>query len=226
MIAAEGVHLSYGSTTALAGVDVEVAPGEVLGLHGPNGAGKTTLIRVLHLLARPDRGHLRWQGREVTVDDLDVRRRMALVAQEPHLFRGTVEDNLRLPLALRSWPRDRAAERVAEVADRFALEDLLERGVRELSGGQMQRVAFARAISPEPDVLFLDEFTANLDRDHRSRLIDAVRAFAAEGGAAVVAAHDTPTVRRLAERVVALEQGRIDQEGPTKRVLDGYRDAR
>lgn len=225
MIACRDVHLAFGDTPALRGVSVRLADGEVVGLLGPNGAGKTTLIRVLHLLVDPDRGRVLWDGREVAADDLQVRRRMALVAQKPHLFQGDVRDNLALPLRVRGWPKDRIARRVDEVADRFGLDRLVSRPVRKLSGGQVQRVAFARALAPGPDVLYLDEFTSNLDRRHRDRLTEAVAGFVAEGGAAVVAGHDASTIARLADRVVVLERGCVADRGPAKEVLDRHQDA-
>lgn len=220
MIAGEGLVKRYDGTTALAGVEVEIGAGEVVALLGPNGAGKSTLIRCLHLLTSPDEGTVRLDGEPVTPDDLEARRRMAMVAQDPHLFRGTVADNLKLPLELRGWSRDRIAARVDALTERFGLADLAGRGRSALSGGQMQRLAFARAVAPEPDVLFLDEFASNLDRDRLADVEDAIREVAADGGAVVLVTHDRRQVAELADRVVALENGRVTRRGPTARILD------
>lgn len=220
VLVGEGLAKAFGDVQALAGVDVQLRAGETVALLGQNGAGKTTLIRLLHLLDAADRGRVLLGGRPVGPADLAARRRMALVAQKPHLFRGTVADNVTLPLELRGWSGERVEARVAELLDAMELSRLAGRRARTLSGGEVQRLAFARALAPKPDVLFLDEFTANLDWDQLARLEDALKRFVADGGAALLVTHDPRQVRRLADRAVALRAGRVVEEGPAADVLD------
>jgi molybdopterin-binding protein len=200
----------YGSQRVVDGVSLDVAPHEVLAILGPNGAGKSTLFRMLLLLEPADAGEITFDGRAVRCGDAAARRRMAGVFQRPWLFRGTVRHNLEFGVAKAA--RTRVAD--SDVVSALALGALLDAPVTTLSGGEAQRVALARALVLEPDLLLLDEPSANLDvtvqRRFRADLEHLVRSHAR---AAVLVTHDPAEAFALADRVAVLEDGRVTQTG-------------
>lgn len=198
----EGVTKRFGSVTALDAVNLEVCSRQIFCLVGPSGAGKTTLLRVAALLETPDGGRVRHDGAR------EPRKETAMLHQRPYLFRGTVSDNVAYGLRLRDCP-----EEEAEARTRAALEavGLVERASsRALSGGEAQRVAFARAVVLRPRLLLLDEFTANLDPANVALLEEAVLRFRNETGATVLmASHNFLQAKRMADRVGLLLQGKL-----------------
>jgi molybdate transport system ATP-binding protein len=214
LLAVEGLRHGYGSRVV---VDIEslvLHAGEVLAILGPNGAGKSTLFRLLLLLERPDAGTIMLAGRPVRKRNAAVRRQLAGVFQRPYLFDGTVEDNLAFGVRTRRGSRRERRKRIAAALTWFGLEELARAPVRTLSGGEAQRVALARAVAIEPDVLLLDEPTANLDvtvqRRFRQDLEHVVRQHTR---AAILITHDPVDAFALADRIILLEAGRIVQAG-------------
>ncbi|MBI3216817.1 MAG: ATP-binding cassette domain-containing protein [Mycobacterium sp.] len=214
------------------GVDLEfdVAAGEVLAVLGPNGAGKSTALHVLAGLLRPDRGLVRLGDRVLTDTDAGIfvpthQRRVGLLLQDPLLFPHLSAAG-NVAFAPRSMRRGRTAAR--ESALRWLTEvdagELADRKPRELSGGQAQRVAVARALAGEPDVLLLDEPMAGLDVGVASALRGVLRRVLAQGGrSAILITHDVLDVLTLADRVVVVEDGRIAETGRTVDVLGAPR---
>ncbi len=222
VLAARDLRRRYGERTV---VDVDrfsVAPGEIVGVLGPNGAGKSTLLRLLMLLERPDAGRVLFRGRPAEPADQAVRRQLAGVFQNPFLFTGTVAENVEFGLAARGVPHPERRRRVAEALDWLDLARFAAVSVRELSGGEAQRVGLARALVLEPAVLFLDEPTANLDVTIRRRFReDLERLLRARAGAAVLVTHDASDAFALADRIAVMEDGRIVQTGtPAEVVLE------
>lgn len=214
LLAAEGLARRYGSRLVVDVQRLEVRRGEVLAILGPNGAGKSTLFRLLLLLERPDAGRVLLDGRPARPGDEAARRRLAGVFQRPHLFAGTVADNLRFGLKANGVPRRAWPERLGRAADELGIGTLLDARVGRLSGGESQRVALARALVLEPDVLLLDEPTANLDATIRRRFREELGAVIRErAGAVVLITHEPAEAFDLAERVAVLEEGRIVQVG-------------
>ena len=191
---------------ALSDVSLSIAPGERVALVGANGCGKSTLLRLLHGLAQATAG-------QVTRDPA---MRQAMLFQRPHLLRLSVQGNIALGLWLRGtrW-RDALAQALLAL-DRVGLRDLAQRPARKLSGGQQQRVALARAWALQPQVLLLDEPTASLD-PHAKREVEAlIEEFSNSSRhddparmTLVFASHNLGQVKRLASRVIYLEQGRV-----------------
>jgi tungstate transport system ATP-binding protein len=194
--------------------EVEVRGGEVLALLGPNGAGKSTLLRVLAMLQRPDSGTVHFRGMSGRDADRLLRRRGAVVFQRPHLWTGTVRENIEIGLRLRRHPAESTRALAERAARQLGIQMLLEREVRSLSGGEAQRVAIARAMAIQPEVLFLDEPTSNLDAMARTALMEDLDQVARDGQhATVLATHDRAHAFSMADRVIVLRDGRIVQSG-------------
>lgn len=221
-IAARGVVVRYGDLRALDGADVAARAGEVLALLGPSGAGKSTLLRVLHLLEAPESGEVLVDGSPAPRDAagrLAALRRMALVQQRPGFLRASALDNVAFPLLARGVPRREARERAREALAAMGLDARAAEHALLLSGGEAQRVGMARALVARPDVLFLDEFTNQLDPENEDRLEAVARAERDRGAAVVLVTHSVAQARRLADRVAFLDRGRVVEEGPAARVL-------
>jgi subfamily B ATP-binding cassette protein MsbA len=220
-VAFEGVSFRYQGDPALAwtleGVDLEVAPGEVVALVGPSGGGKTTLVSLLPRFWDVTRGHVRLDGHDIrTLRLADLRGAIGMVPQEPALFSGTIRENIAYARPGATEPEIVAAAKAAhahEFVERLpqGYETLVgERGIK-LSGGQRQRVAIARAILKDPAVLILDEATSNLDTESE-RLIEDALGQLLVGRTTLIIAHRLSTVRR-ADRLVVVDRGRIVEEG-------------
>jgi tungstate transport system ATP-binding protein len=207
----KGVDLRFGAVHALSGVDLRIAPGERVALIGANGSGKSTLLRVLHGLLRPSAGSVLRDGAM----------RQAMVFQRPFVLRMSALSNVALALWLRGTRWKAAKEQALEALGRVDLGAIALRNARTLSGGQLQRLALARAWSLQPDVLLLDEPTASLD-PHAKREVEALMAeFAVSGTTLVFASHNLGQVKRLATRVVYMEQGRVLADLPVHAFFHG-----
>jgi len=227
-IVLHGVDHTYdGGIAALRGLDLAIAPGEVVALVGPTGAGKSTVASLLQRFFEPSAGHIEIDGRPLSdYPKAYLRRRIGLIGQEVFLFDATLRENLCLF-------RDVDEARVWEAIRRVGLEETIgrlpegletrvgERGSR-LSLGERQLVAFARFLLYDPDLLILDEATASIDRNSE-RLIQHALEVAARGRTVLIIAHRLQTVRH-ADRVVVLEEGRKVEEGPPEALLalDGH----
>jgi tungstate transport system ATP-binding protein len=212
----EGRNLKrfYDGRTVVDVESIEVRGGEVLALLGPNGAGKSTLMRVLAALEAPDDGEVVYIGREVGKDDQELRRAAAAVLQRPFLWRGTVAQNVAFGLKTRRVPADERRARIRAALATLDIAGLADVPVDGLSGGEAQRVALARALVLEPEILFLDEPTADLDVTVRRRLLaDLERIVRHAAPAIVLITHDPGEAFALADRVAVMEEGRIVQTG-------------
>ncbi|UCF19322.1 MAG: ABC transporter ATP-binding protein [Gemmatimonadota bacterium] len=214
LLRAVGVIKSYGDQTVVNVDTIEVRRGEVLALLGPNGAGKSTLVRVLAALETPDEGRLFYKGRRVGRDDPELRRAVSAVLQSPYLWRGTVAQNVEFGLRVRGLTAKERKERVRAALRMLEITDLRDAPVDTLSGGEAQRVALARALAVGPEILFLDEPTADLDVAVRRRLLaDLERIVSRAAPALVLVTHDPGEAFSLADRVIVMEEGRIVQTG-------------
>lgn len=215
-----GLVKSYSGRTVVSVDEVEVREGELLAVLGPNGAGKSTLFRLLALIEKPDRGTIRYFGREVTVRDLEARRRTAAVFQRPMFFQGSVRDNVAYSLRLRRIPRRKIRSRVDMAIELMNIGTLAEADTRTLSGGELQRVALARALVLEPEILFLDEPTSNLDVHVRRSFREDIRTVVKRLGVTVVIiTHDHNEALSMAKRVAVIREGRIVQSGTPAEVF-------
>ncbi len=223
-LALRGVHKSFGGKEVLRGLDAEVPAGEIFGVVGPSGAGKTTVLRLLDLLESADAGEIRFRDRVVrpsTGEALAQRRRMALIMQNPSVFRASVFENVAYGLWLRGVSEEDVRGRVFAALDFVGLLDRAHEVAGGLSGGEQQRVAFARAAVLRPEVLFLDEFTSNLDPANVRLLEEATKRYRKESGATVViVTHNLFQAKRLADRIALLLDGRFVEVGPTQSIFE------
>jgi tungstate transport system ATP-binding protein len=207
----QGVDLRYGAVRALHGVDLRIAAGERVALIGANGSGKSTLLRVLHGLLRPTTGAM----------TRDRALRQAMVFQRPFALRASALFNVALAPWLRGTAWSQARQDALLALGRVGLAPQALRNARTLSAGQLQRLALARAWALKPQLLLLDEPTASLD-PHAKREVEALMAdFAASGMTLVFASHNLGQVKRLATRVVYVEQGRVLADLPVREFFEG-----
>jgi molybdopterin-binding protein len=205
---------------------LDVLEGEVLVIIGPNGAGKSILLETLALLQRPSDGQVLFEGGAVDGRELALRRRMAVVFQDPLLLRRSVTDNVAMGLRLRGAARSVRRERVAHWMRRFGIAHLERRSASTLSGGEAQRTSLARAFALEPEVLLLDEPFSALDQPTREELLDDLSAALRETGVTTVfVTHDRDEAMRLGGRLVVLMNGQIRQLGPMAEVFGSPVDA-
>lgn len=197
----------------------DVRKAEILAIVGPSGSGKSSLLRLLNRLDEPTEGN-------VYLDEVDyrqiapreLRRRVGMVMQRPYLFAGTVLDNLRF--GPRQRGEDLSLEAVEELLAGVGLSGFASRDVSNLSGGEAQRVSFARALANSPEVLLLDEPTSALDEDAKREVEAVIQRIGHEQGVAcVLVTHDAAQAARLAERVLVLESGRVVRIGLAAEVL-------
>jgi multiple sugar transport system ATP-binding protein len=220
-----GVHKRFGDVQALAGVDLEVEPGELLVVVGPSGCGKSTLLRCVAGLEAVNEGSIRIGEREVT-HLRPAQRNVSMVFQSyalfPHL---TVADNIGFGLVVREVPKRVVRQQVAEAAQTVGVQELLERRPYQLSGGERQRVALARALVRQPDVYLLDEPLSNLDAGTRVEMRSELRRLHREVGATMVhVTHDQIEALTLGDRVAVMAAGRVRQVGPPDQVYREPRD--
>ena len=224
----EGLVKRYGEREACNIEHLEIERGEVLGLIGPSGSGKSTLLRMLNFLEPQSSGVIRFSGEAYdgrTQVSLSVRRRMTLVFQSPLMFNTSVLGNVAYGLKLRGV-RD-AKARAAEFLDRLGMGSLAKEHPTTISFGETQRVALARALIIEPEVLLLDEPTANLDPYNVALVEDLMMKARREMGTTIVlVTHNVFQARRLADRTALLLDGKVVEVGPTESLFSGARDPR
>jgi len=203
-----GACLRKRGTRILEPVDLDLAAQGFTILIGPNGSGKTSLLRLIHGLERLSDGTLRWQ-----VPDFEARQRQAFVFQTPVMMRRSTLENAAYPLRLRGVGRGSAQARARDWLARVGLSAAAGRPATVLSGGERQKLALARALIVDPEVLLLDEPCANLD-GHATRDIEAILHHAAADGTRIVmATHDMGQARRLASEVLFIHRGRVHEKG-------------
>lgn len=210
LLSLDQVHVRFGAVQALSGISLAIHPGERVALIGGNGSGKSTLLRVLHRLIAPSAGAVQ----------ADAGVRQAMLFQRPYMLRTSSLNNVALGLWLRGVRWREARARARQALHRVGLANMAERGAKTLSGGQQQRLALARAWVLEPGLLLLDEPTASLD-PHAKREVEALMDELAQAMTLVFSSHNLGQVKRLASRVVYLEQGRVLADLPTDQFFGG-----
>ena len=220
----EDVHKSFGENEVLKGIDLTVAPHEVVCLIGASGSGKSTLLKCINLVEPIDSGRIVVEGEEITAEGADVnrvRRKIGIVFQAFNLFpHMTVLQNITLaPREVLKMDRAGAKKRAETLLERFGLLDKKDEYPDRLSGGQQQRVAIVRALAMRPGVMLLDEVTSALDPELVAEVLSVIKELADEGMTMLIATHEMGFARDIASRVCFLEAGRILEQGPPERIF-------
>lgn len=199
------VSFCAGGRTIIAGISATIEAGPATIILGANGAGKSVLMRLMHGLLAPGAGEVLWNGRSTAA----ARRRQAMVFQRPVLLRRSALRNVTYALALAGVPAAERERQALEALGEVGLARVAHRPARVLSGGEQQRLALARAWALHPEVLFLDEPTANLDPGATREIEAVIRAFDAAGTKIIMSTHNLGQARRLGDEVLYLHQGRL-----------------
>src|SRR3712207_4545626 len=228
MVKAEGVRKSFGHTEVLKGIDLEVAPREVMCLIGPSGSGKSTFLRCINHLEKIDAGRLsvdgelvgyRQQGDKIyELKDREVCRKRAeigMVFQRFNLFphMTALENVVEAPIRVKGESKATVVERGRTLLDRVGLGDKHQAYPSQLSGGQQQRVAIARALAMQPKLMLFDEPTSALDPELVGEVLDVMRGLAEEGMTMVVVTHEIGFAREVGDALVFMDEGRVVESG-------------
>lgn len=234
-VALRGVSKSYGTVSVLRGIDLDVAPGEVVTLIGPSGSGKSTLLRTINHLEPVDAGsvtvggeHLGYTRRGDKLVELPAREvlrrrtRVGLVFQHFNLFPHlTALENITLaPTALGLLKKEEAKDRAIALLERVGLAEHAHHFPRQLSGGQQQRIAIARALALEPEVLLFDEPTSALDPELVGEVLDVIRQVAELGTTLIIVTHEIGFAREVSDRIVFLDQAQVVESGTPEQLLN------
>ena len=217
LIEVTGLNHRYGEQAILENINLSVDRGEVFALIGPTGAGKTTLLRIIDLLEVPSAGEIYVDGKCIAKSGkqrLEIRRRMSFIHQKPQVFNLSVYDNVACGLRWRGEEKNRIAGKVDHILETVGLKGYKNRNARTLSGGEAQRVALARSLVLEPEVLLLDEPTANLDPVSTAKIEQLISYVARQRNTTMImATHDMSQGQQLADRIGVLLDGRLVQTG-------------
>ena len=220
----ENVYKSFGENKVLKGIDLTVAPHEVVCLIGASGSGKSTLLKCVNLVEPIDSGRIVVEGEEITAAGVDtnrIRRGIGIVYQSFNLFpHMTVLRNITLaPRKALGTDRAEAEKNARALLERFGLLDKQDEYPDRLSGGQQQRVAIVRALAMRPHLMLLDEVTSALDPELVAEVLAVIRELAREGMTMLIATHEMGFARDIADRVCFLEAGRILEQGRPERIF-------
>jgi len=234
MVKAEGVHKSFGHVEVLKGIDLEVAPNEVMCVIGPSGSGKSTFLRCINHLEQISAGRLWVDGHLVgyrekggklhELRDREVsaqRRDIGMVFQRFNLFphMTALENVAEAPVQVKRVAKAPAREQAAELLERVGLRDRMHNYPSQLSGGQQQRVAIARALAMEPKLMLFDEPTSALDPELVGEVLDVMRELAADGMTMIVVTHEMGFAREVGDTLVFMDDGVVVEAGDPRSVL-------
>ena len=212
------LHKSFGDLHVLTGVNQTIHKGEVVSIIGPSGGGKSTFLRCLNLLEKPEKGHIFFNGAEITGKNVDIdkhRQKMGMVFQQfnvfPHL---TVAENITLAPKLLRGMSDADANKLAkDLLTRVGLIDKFDEMPGNLSGGQKQRLAIVRAMAMEPEVMLFDEPTSALDPEMVGEVLDVIKGLVKSGMTCVIVTHEMGFAREVSDRVLFIADGNVLEEG-------------
>ncbi|MFA4934547.1 MAG: phosphate ABC transporter ATP-binding protein [Candidatus Methanoperedens sp.] len=223
----ENLCMAFGEKEVLRNINLTIRRGEIFALIGPSGAGKTTLLRILNFFEKPTRGNLKFNGLANEGEINNIRRRMSLLFQTPAIFKASVFDNVAYGLRVRGIDKKKIENKVTSALNLVGLEGKEMQKARTLSGGEAQRMAFARAIVYDPEVLFLDEPTTNLDPANVAKIEELIKRIRNERGTTIViATHNIPQVKRIADRVGILLNGELIEVNSKEGIFTAPKDER
>ena len=217
LIEVQELTKKFGDNLVLDGISTEIRQGEVVVIIGPSGSGKSTFLRSLNLLEVPTGGRILFEGVDITDPKVDInrhRQKIGMVFQRFNLFpHKTVKENIMLaPVTLKLMTKEEASAKADELLERVGLPDKADTYPEMLSGGQMQRIAIARALAMNPDVMLFDEPTSALDPEMVGEVLELMKELAQSGMTMVVVTHEMGFAREVGTRVLFIDDGKIQEE--------------
>ncbi len=231
MIKIEDLHKTFGKNEVLKGINIEIAAGEVVVVIGPSGSGKSTFLRCLNLLETPTSGRIDFEGTNLLAKGVNIdqlRQKMGMVFQSFNLFpHKTVLENVTIsPIKVKKEAAAAANETGLKLLDQVGLKEKSQAYPSSLSGGQQQRVAIARALAMNPDVMLFDEPTSALDPEMVGEVLAVMKKLAENGMTMVVVTHEMGFAREVADRVIFMDEGVIQEEGTPEQIFGSPKNAR
>lgn len=231
MINVKQLSKSFGDNEVLKSIDLTVKEGEVVVIIGPSGSGKSTILRCLNLLEEPTSGEIFFEGQNITAPDSNIdqiRQKMGMVFQSFNLFpHMSVAENLTItPVKIKKEDSTKAKEAALALLDQVGLKEKADSYPSSLSGGQQQRVAIARALAMNPDVMLFDEPTSALDPEMVGEVLAVMQDLAKKGMTMVVVTHEMGFAKEVADRVIFMADGVIQEEGTPEEIFDHPQNSR
>ncbi|MCD5203014.1 amino acid ABC transporter ATP-binding protein [Enterococcus casseliflavus] len=231
MIKVEKLVKTFGENTVLKEINLEVTPGEVVVIIGPSGSGKSTFLRCLNLLEQPTGGKITFEGNDLLAKGVkidQIRQKMGMVFQSFNLFpHKTVLENLTIsPIKVKQQEQAAAEETAKGLLEQVGLAEKADSYPSSLSGGQQQRVAIARALAMDPDVMLFDEPTSALDPEMVGEVLTVMQALAEKGMTMVVVTHEMGFAKEVADRVIFMADGIIQEQGTPEQIFEHPQNAR
>lgn len=225
MLDIQDLHKTFGSNQVLKGITTTIDQGEVVVVIGPSGSGKSTFLRCLNLLEVPTSGKIFFEGIDITDPKNDLykmREKMGMVFQNFNLFPNmTVLENITLsPTKVKKVAKSAADQLAKQLLNDVGLPDKAKAYPQSLSGGQMQRIAIARALAMEPDVMLFDEPTSALDPEMVGEVLSVMQRLAQQGMTMVIVTHEMGFAKEVADRILFMDQGIITEEGTPEQIFD------
>ncbi|MGN1341661.1 MAG: amino acid ABC transporter ATP-binding protein [Bacilli bacterium] len=225
MLEVKNLKKKFGNNIVLNGIDLKVEKGDRLAIIGPSGCGKSTLLRCLNMIERPTSGKVIFEGIDLTKKGIDMskmRKKIGMVFQQFNLFPHlTVLENITLaPIKLKIMTKEEANKKAMELLDLIGLEDKSDNYPEELSGGQKQRVAIVRSLIMNPDIILFDEPTSALDPEMTLEVLELIKNIADNGMTMVIVSHEMNFVRKCANKVIFIDNGKISFFGTTKEAFN------
>lgn len=231
MINVKDLTKTFGDNEVLKSINLTVNAGEVVVIIGPSGSGKSTILRCLNLLETPTSGEISFEGQNITSPDVNIdqlRQKMGMVFQNFNLFpHMSVLDNLTItPIKIKKEDPEQAKQKAMALLDQVGLKDKAAAYPSSLSGGQQQRVAIARALAMNPDVMLFDEPTSALDPEMVGEVLSVMQDLAEKGMTMVVVTHEMGFAKEVADRVIFMADGVIQEEGTPEEIFDHPQNSR
>lgn len=225
LIEVDNLHKSFGHHEVLKGISTTISKGEVVAVIGPSGCGKSTFLRSLNCLEEATSGTIFFEGTDITDESVDInviREKIGMVFQQFNLFPNmTVKENIMLaPVKRGKLSREEAAKRAEELLARIGLSEKADAYSSMLSGGQKQRIAIARALAMNPDVILFDEPTSALDPEMVGEVLELMKELAKDGMTMVVVTHEMGFAREVANRVLFINDGMIQEENTPEEIFN------
>lgn len=231
MIKVKNLHKTFGTNQVLKGINTEIKKGEVVVVIGPSGSGKSTFLRCLNLLEEPTSGNIYFKGTDITDKKNDIyqmREKLGMVFQNFNLFPNlTVMDNITLsPIKVKKMSKEDARKIGEKLLTDVGLPDKAKAYPQSLSGGQMQRIAIARALAMQPEVMLFDEPTSALDPEMVGEVLSVMQRLAQEGMTMVIVTHEMGFAKEVGDRVLFMDQGVIMEDGTPAQIFDAPQNPR